>query len=69
MISRNLTRRVKSLETRFTPTSDPLVLRMHLVSQEKVVTSTMVLELDHPPAQFKKKQVSDEGYHEAASQA
>jgi hypothetical protein len=35
MMSRNLTRRVERLETRFTPTSDPLVLRMHVVSRER----------------------------------
>jgi hypothetical protein len=69
MISRDLTRRWERLETRFTPTRDPLVLRMHFVSRENVVTSTMALELDHAGAQSKKKQVGDEGYHEATSQA
>jgi hypothetical protein len=67
MIGRNLTRRLERLETRFTPTSDPLVLRMHFVSRENVVTSTMVLELDHHPAQS--KQVGDEGDLQTASQA
>jgi hypothetical protein len=59
MISRSLSRRLDRLETSILPTStisDPVVIELQFVSPEKVVTSTMLLEVDLPAPQIKKKQ-------------
>jgi hypothetical protein len=51
MISRNLSRRLERLETSIMPTSttsNPVVLELQFVSPEKVVTSSMLIEVDLP---------------------
>jgi hypothetical protein len=46
MISRSLSRRLERLETSIMPTSIPVVLTIQFFSPEKVVTSSMSLEVD-----------------------
>ena len=65
MIGRNLTRRLERLETTVMPTSttrNPVVIELQFVSPEKVVTSSMSLEVDLPAPQSAKSRVGDEGY-------
>jgi hypothetical protein len=64
MISKSLSGRLERLETSIMPTSttrDPLVIELQFVSAEKVVTSSMSLEVDLPAPPVKKR-VGDEGY-------
>jgi hypothetical protein len=58
MISRNLSRRLERLETSITPTSttSPLVIELQFVSPEKVVTSSMSIEVDLPATPSPKRQ-------------
>jgi hypothetical protein len=59
MISKGLSRRLEQLETSITPTStisDPVVIELQFVSPEKVVRSTMLLEVDLPAPQSPKRQ-------------
>jgi hypothetical protein len=58
MISRNLSRRLERLETSIMPTdttSSPIVIELQFVSPEKVVTSSMSLEVDLPAPQSQKR--------------
>ena len=59
MISRSLSRRLEQLETSIMPTSmtsNPVVIELQFFSPEKVVTSSVSLEVDLPAPQVKKKQ-------------
>jgi hypothetical protein len=59
MISRSLSRRLERLETSIMPTSttsNPVAIILQFYSPEKVVTSSMSLEVDLPAAQFPKRQ-------------
>ena len=56
MISKNLSRRLEQLETRIMPTSIPVEIILQFVSPEKVVTSSMLLEVDLPAPQSPKRQ-------------
>src|SRR5260370_4093151 len=58
MISRNLSQRLERLETSIMPTdttSSPIVIELQFVSPEKVVTSSMSLEVDLPAPQSPKR--------------
>jgi hypothetical protein len=62
MISKSLSRRLERLETTVMPTSNPVVIELQFFSPEKVVTSSMSLEVDLPSPQSPKGRVGDEGY-------
>jgi hypothetical protein len=58
MISRSLFRRLERLEASIMPTSttsNPTVLELQFFSPEKVVTSSMSLEVDLPATPVKKQ--------------
>jgi hypothetical protein len=58
MISRSLSRRLERLETSNMPTgmtSNPVEIILQFVSSEKVVTSSMSLEVDLPATPVKKQ--------------
>ena len=48
MISRSLSRQLDRLETNTIPTSNTVVMLIQFVSSEKVVTSSMSIEVDLP---------------------
>jgi hypothetical protein len=48
MITRSLSRRLERLETSTIPTSNTVVMLIQFVSPEKVVTSSMSIEVDLP---------------------
>jgi hypothetical protein len=50
MIKKNLSRRLERLETTVMPTSIPVEIILQFVSPEKVVTSSMSIEVDSPCA-------------------
>ena len=59
MISRSLSRRLERLETSIMPTSttsNPVVIELQFVSPEKVVTSSMSIEVDLPATPSPKRQ-------------
>ena len=59
MMSKSLSRRLERLETSIMPTdttSSPIVIELQFVSPEKVVTSSMSLEVDLPATQSPKRQ-------------
>jgi hypothetical protein len=56
MISKNLSRRLERSETTVMPSSNPVEMIIQFYSPEKVVTSTMTLEVDLPAPQSPKRQ-------------
>ena len=59
MISRSLSRRLERLKTSImatSTTSNPVVIELQFVSPEKVVTSSMSIEVDLGAPQFPKRQ-------------
>ncbi len=55
MMIKSLSRRLERLETTVMPTSIPVVLTLQFYSPEKVVTSSMSLEVDLPAPQSPKR--------------
>jgi hypothetical protein len=55
MISKNLSRRLERLETTVMPTSNPVAITIEFYSPEKVVTSSMSIEVDLPATQPPKR--------------
>ena len=56
MINKNLSRRLETLETRIMPTSQPVSIILQFYSPEKVVTSSMSIEVDLPVPKSPKRQ-------------
>src|ERR1700680_4863162 len=56
MISKSLSRRQERLETTVMPTSIPVEIILQFFSPERVVTSSMSLEVDLPAPQSPKRQ-------------
>jgi hypothetical protein len=56
MITRSLSRRLERLETSTIPTSNTVVMLIQFVSPEKVMTSSMSIEVDLPATPSPKRQ-------------